>query len=140
MRDRSQTGLIIIAGLLVLALAVAVSSLLRASLMGGGMGGPGMMGGYGPGSDANAGSWGRMLLFWVLLLGGLALVGGWLFQEGYLGGSHATGTGVRRGGNDTSRSSGAGGPSALDILQQRYARGELTTEQYGQMRRDIQAD
>jgi uncharacterized membrane protein len=32
---------------------------------------------------------------------------------------------------------GASGGSALDILGERYARGELTSEQYEQMRRDL---
>ncbi len=33
---------------------------------------------------------------------------------------------------------GYGGGSALEILNQRYARGEITKDQYEQMKRDIQ--
>lgn len=31
------------------------------------------------------------------------------------------------------------GPSALEILNERYARGEINREQYEQMRRDLEA-
>ncbi len=31
------------------------------------------------------------------------------------------------------------GSRALDVLQERYARGEITREQYDQMKRDLQA-
>jgi putative membrane protein len=37
------------------------------------------------------------------------------------------------------RSNQQTGESALDILQKRYARGEITSEQYQQMRRDLEA-
>jgi putative membrane protein len=37
------------------------------------------------------------------------------------------------------RSNQQTGASALDILKQRYARGEITSEQYQQMRRDLEA-
>lgn len=34
---------------------------------------------------------------------------------------------------------GPGGPDALEILRQRYARGEITREQYQQMKADLEA-
>ena len=33
---------------------------------------------------------------------------------------------------------GNAGPSATEILKQRYARGEISTEQFNQMRRDVE--
>ncbi|MCX7624477.1 MAG: SHOCT domain-containing protein [Thermomicrobium sp.] len=65
--------------------------------------------------------WGLlMMLFWLLILVGIVLLVVWIVRqlahrEGPTGG--------------TSR--------ALEILQERYARGEITREQYEQMRRDI---
>jgi putative membrane protein len=58
------------------------------------------------------------ILFWVLILVGVVALAKWLF----LGGSWA---------------GQAGRP--LDILKARYARSEITREQYEQMRRDIES-
>ena len=55
------------------------------------------------------------LLFWVLLLGGVALIVVWAINR--------TRTGPAE--------------SALDILDKRYARGEITREEYERMRREI---
>jgi putative membrane protein len=65
--------------------------------------------------------WIFMVLFWVLIILGIVALGRWLFSG--------------RGG------AGAGGPEKgpLDIVKERYARGEITREQYEQMRRDLQA-
>ena len=62
--------------------------------------------------------WIFMLLFWALVIaGGVALVR-WL--------------GTRdKGGGDTRRS------TPLEILQERYARGEIEREEYEQKRRDL---
>jgi len=62
--------------------------------------------------------WIFMLLFWALVIaGGIALVR-WL--------------GTRdKGGGDTRRR------TPLDILQERYARGEIEREEYEQKRRDL---
>ncbi len=101
-------GVIVIAALLVLAL----------------LGGAGMMGGYGPGMmgrwSYRLGGWaGLPILFAVLIVAGLGLVGVWALQEG----RHRPPTAGRR---------------PLDILKERYARGELTREQFEQMRRELE--
>lgn len=80
--------------------------------------GPGMMGyGYG-----YSGWWGLVtLLFWVLAIaGGVALVV-WLVRQGQ--GSHPAAGGEDR---------------ALATLRERYARGEITQDEFEQMRRTLQ--
>ena len=57
----------------------------------------------------------HMLLFWVLVILGIVALVKWLG-----GGSGPSLTG-----------------SALDILKERYAKGELTREQFEQMKRDL---
>lgn len=61
-----------------------------------------------------------MILFWVLIILGIVALGRWLYSG---------------------RVGGAGGPekAPLDIVKERYARGEITRDQYEQMRRDLQA-
>jgi putative membrane protein len=61
-----------------------------------------------------------MLIFWVLIIG-LAV---WLLTRLFPAGT------------DRARRSD-GKESALDILQMRYARGEISQREYEQMRRDI---
>jgi putative membrane protein len=80
--------------------------------------GPWMMGGYGMGWFGSI----LMIAFWVLILAGLfflikSLVRG---SRGYLGD-------VR----------GAGGASAREILEARYARGEIDREEFEQKKRDL---
>lgn len=70
------------------------------------------------------GAWGVgmllfMLLFWVLLLAGIIALLRWTFG----------GTGAHA----------AAGGRALEILKERYAKGELTREQFEAMRRDLEA-
>lgn len=85
--------------------------------------GPGMMNFWGYGWM----NWIMMLIFWgLLIIGGFYLVR-WLVRGG------GAGTGAGQG------SPGPGGNRALDILNERYARGELNREQYEQMKRDISA-
>lgn len=82
---------------------------------------PGMMGGFGLGF----GIWGMlMLLFWVLVIGGVVTVVFRLAER-----PAAPSVAGREGRGD----------SALDILRERYARGEITKEQFDQMRRDLEA-
>ncbi|MBI4319618.1 MAG: SHOCT domain-containing protein [Chloroflexi bacterium] len=64
-----------------------------------------------------------MMLFWVLIIGGVGVLVVWLLQQGRPAGIGA----------------GPAQPRALEILKERYARGEITLEQYEQMRRDIEA-
>jgi putative membrane protein len=107
----------IIIGVLVLALLCG-----GGGMMGWGMMGPGMMGRYGYSISP---WWGLammlfMMLFWVVILGGGVLLVVWLLRQFRL-----TKPGFQQ------------GPRPLEILQERYAKGELTKEQYEQMRQDI---
>lgn len=104
--------------LIVVAIVLLVGlPLLGGVLMMGGMMGPGMMGGWWGGGNP----WWMLLplLFWVLVLVGIGLLAVWAVQQ--------------------LAPSPARGQHALDILKERYARGELTREQYEQMRRDLEA-
>lgn len=70
------------------------------------------------------GAWGVgmllfMVLFWVLVILGIVVLVRWAFGA----------SGSRAG----------GGGRALEILKERYAKGELTREQYEAMRRDLEA-
>jgi len=56
-----------------------------------------------------------MVLFWVLLVVGLILLAKWLVDQGRMGRED----------------------SALDILKKRYARGEITRQEFEEMKRDI---
>ncbi len=102
-------------------IGAAVAAVLLLGLLGAGMMmGPGMMGwgGYGFGPW-----WGILgMVFWVLIILGAVLLLAWIFRQG--------------------QPAGVGpGPSAnrpLDILRERYARGEITKEQFDQMRRDLE--
>lgn len=70
-----------------------------------------------------SGGWGLgmigMLLGWVLVILGIVLLAKWIF-------------GGRRGGGE-----GASSGRSLEILKERYARGEIGKEEYEQKRRDI---
>jgi putative membrane protein len=59
-----------------------------------------------------------MILFWALIALGIVALVKWLFSASSAGGS---------------------GKSALEILKERYAKGEINREQYEQMRRDLSA-
>ncbi len=62
------------------------------------------------------------ILFWVVVIGGAI----WLIAA------------LARGGH-TNPSTPAGGSTLLSILQSRYANGEITKEQFEQMKRDLSA-
>lgn len=118
---------------LLIALAVLVVVLLLAPMLGGGMMGPGMMWGWGnvpPGNVPTGMSgwiWGLamglgmlgMLAFWGAIIVGVAL----LFRA-LLGGTPPQ----ERPGHET----------ALEMLRRRYAAGEITREQYDEMRRVLE--
>jgi putative membrane protein len=110
----------------VLALILLLIPVVGGGMMGAGMMGPGMMSGYGtPPSTSGPGGWSwglgmglgwlMMLAFWGAVLLGVALLVGWL------GGGR---------GNSAPN-------SALEILRRRFAAGELTPEQFEQMRRTL---
>lgn len=89
------------------AVAAIVVALLLVGLLGGGM----MMG---PG----------MMLGGPLFLVGLVLLVVWLLRGGRLADVTSIGPGAQR-------------DRALDVLRERYARGELSDEQYDRMRREL---
>ncbi|MDA8065740.1 MAG: SHOCT domain-containing protein [Thermaerobacter sp.] len=76
--------------------------------------GYGMMGGYGLGIAGGI----LMLVFWVLVVVGLVLLVRYLWAAT----PHAAGT---KG-------------TALELLKERYARGEIGKEEFDQKRRDLQ--
>jgi putative membrane protein len=103
--------------IMIICAAFLVLLLFSGGMMGWGMMGPGMMGRYG----YSVSPWWSIArtLFWVVILGGGVL---WFLR---LRQSRPIETGVQ------------GGPRPLEILQERYAKGELTKEQYEQMRADL---
>jgi putative membrane protein len=78
--------------------------------------GPGMMGEWGMGWFGGI----FMIVFWILILVGLVFVIRWLIQ--------ATG---KKG------ESGQRGSRAMEILRERYARGEIDKVQFEDMKRDL---
>lgn len=81
-----------------------------------------MMGDWGGWGWGMGFGWIFMILFWALIILGVVALAKWLFSAGN-----------SRGGF------GGSGKSALDILNERYARGEINPEQYEQMRRDLES-
>ena len=83
------------------------------------MPGGGMMGWGGYGYGMGIFGWLFMLLFWGLIIVGLVLVVRWW--------------------RDPGRPAGGGGMGdvPLDILKRRYARGEITKEDYDRMKQDL---
>ena len=107
-------------GLLVaLAVIVLLPLFIGGTMMGGMMGrwGDGMWswGGWGMGLGAIF-----MLVFWGIIIAAIVLVVRWMAQPS--GGAHPPTTKEE---------------SALEILQKRYARGEINKEEYEQKRRDL---
>ena len=78
--------------------------------------GPGMMGGWGMGWFGGI----FMILFWILILVGLVFLIKWLIQT--------TGRG---------QASSGGGNRALEILKERYARGEIDKAEFETMKLDL---
>jgi putative membrane protein len=102
--------------LLPLSLASNVFAQQRGDCGGWGMG-PGMMGGWGMGWFGMI----FMLVFWVLVVVGLVFLIKWLIQ-------------TTKGEKDVAR----GSSKAIDILKERYARGEINKEEFEKIKRDLQ--
>jgi len=82
--------------------------------------GPGTMGEWGMGWFGGI----FMIIFWVLIIVGLVLLIKWLVQSTR---GHST-----HGGTDFSSSS-----RAIDILKERYARGEINKQEFEEKKRDL---
>ena len=78
--------------------------------------GPGMMGGWGMGWFGGI----FMIVFWILIIVGLVFLIRWLIQ--------ATGK---------KENVGPRGSRAMEILKERYARGEIDKAQFEAMKRDL---
>ncbi len=100
-----------------LSLASNVFAQQRGDYDGWGMG-PGMMGGWGMGWFGMI----FMLVFWVLVVVGLAFLIKWLIQ-------------ATKGEKDVPN----GSSKAIDILKERYARGEINKEEFEKIKRDLQS-
>jgi putative membrane protein len=83
---------------------------------GGGMMGWGGFGGYGMGFVG----WLFMLLFWGLIIVGLVLLVRWLWDHGRSAANAGAGTGTAE--------------TPLEILKRRYARGEISKEEFDRMK------
>lgn len=113
-----------------IAALIAVALVILFGLLGGGgmMGyGSGMMGGggYGGSGFGGPGFTGLgivMMLFWALVIGGVV----WLIAS-FLNPSRRTTT-----------NPGISSTQPLDILKERYARSEITREEYDRMREDLE--
>jgi putative membrane protein len=73
-----------------------------------------------------------MGLFMILFWGGLIVFGAWVFRA--VAGGNAPRNASRPGDETQSRPSGE---RALEILKERYARGEITREEYEKIRDDL---
>ena len=97
-------------------LVIVLVVLLAVLLLGGfGMMGLGMMAGYGYGFSPLRAI--LLLAFWALIIGGVTLLAVYFIR------------------ND--KSSSASNQAPLDILKTRYARGEITKEQFDAIKRDL---
>lgn len=77
-----------------------------------------MMGGWGMGFGGFGFLW--MAIFWIVVLGGVIWFLGSLFPR-----------------SNTTQPPTKTSDAALDIVKQRYARGEISREEYESMRRDL---
>jgi putative membrane protein len=78
--------------------------------------GSGMMGGYGMGWFGGI----LMIVFWILILVGLVFLIKWLIQS-----------------TGRDKTTGSGGNRALEILKERYAKGEIDKEEFDSKRKDL---
>jgi len=115
----------VVAIVLIVALALLFGGVGMMGFGGFGMMGPGMIGGYG-GYGGMMGGYGfnplgaiLSLVFWALLIGGIVLLVVWLARNS----------------GHTSLITSSGSP--LDILKARYAKGEITKEQFDTIKLDF---
>ena len=78
--------------------------------------GPGMMGGYGMGWFGGI----LMVVFWILIIVGLVFLIKWLIQS-----------------TGRDRTIGNGGNRSLEILKERYAKGEIDKEEFESKKKDL---
>ncbi len=78
--------------------------------------GSGMMGGYGMGWFGGI----LMIVFWILILVGLVFLIKWLIQS-----------------TGRDKTTGSGGNRALEILKERYAKGEIDKEEFDSKKKDL---
>lgn len=122
--NRDDIRSVLTVALVTVLVLVLLSVFMMPMVMGGGM-----MDGWNSGNWGNRGGdmwwgWLLMLLFWVMLISGVVAVIAWAVCQAGAARSSGRGAGSRP-------------DEALEILMQRYARGEITAEQFEQMKRDL---
>ena len=85
--------------------------------------GPGMMGYYSGYSLGGVLAHVMMLLFWILLIVGIVMLIRWAWDY--------------TAGREKGINSHGKADTALEILKQRYAKGEISREEYQQMKQDL---
>lgn len=113
----------ILTAIVVVVLVLVLLPILILPLIMGGMMVGGMMGWNSSNAIWSGSDWWRwlpMLIFWLALIGGLVLVAAWALRRGRSAGPAPDG--VQR---------------ELELLKERYARGEIDKEQYEQIKHDL---
>ena len=113
--QNTTTVLVIVLVVLLAALLLGGAGMMGPGMMGPGMMGPGMMGGYGYGFNPFRAI--LSLAFSALIIGGVTLLAVYFVRNATL--------------------PSAANESLLDILKTRYARGEITKEQFDAIKRDL---
>ena len=117
--QNTTTVLVIVLVVLLAVLLLGGFGMMGFGMMGPGMMGPGimnrMMGGYGYGFNPFRAIF--SLAFWALLIGGVMLLAVYFVRN--------------------AKFTSASNESLLDILKARYARGEITKEQFDAIKRDL---
>lgn len=106
--------------LITIAVVLGVIFLFPVLMMGGMFPFGGMMGGWGPGFGGGWGlGWIFPLVFWGAIITGVVFL-------------------VRAAGRGNGGAQSRAGETALDILKKRYARGEISREEFEGMKRDLE--
>ncbi len=109
-------------------IGIILAGLVLVWLFGGagmmGVAGLGMMRGYGTPYGFVSSPWARLVSLgsWVMMIGGVVLLGFWLVQ-----------------GEQRSAESSLSHESALETVKARYARGEITKEQFDALKQNLGA-